>query len=71
MVFIALLLWPWMLQAQELGAIARTLADDLLLMVAGTRVLHVFSNAFHLTMVHLHDLGGRITPTKPNKNCFI
>ena len=45
-------------------AVARTLADDLLLMVTGTRVLHVFSNAFHLTMVHLHDLGGRIAPNR-------
>ena len=35
-------------------------------MVAGTRVRHVFSHVFHVTMVHLHDLGGRIAPTKSN-----
>ena len=64
MVFIALLLRPWMLQVQELGAVAHTLADELLLMVTGTRVLHVIQNALHLTMIHLHDLGGRIAPNK-------
>ena len=60
----ALLLRPWMIQVQELGAIARTLADNLLVMVTGTRVLHVFSHVFHIITVHLHDLGGRIAPTK-------
>ena len=47
-----------------MGAIARTLADDLLVIVTGHRVLHLFSHIFHLTMVHLHDLGGRIAPKK-------
>ena len=53
-----------MVQVGELGTVARTLADDLLVLVSGHRVLHVFTHVFHLTMVHLHDLGGRIAPTK-------
>ena len=64
MIFIGLLLRPWMLQVQEIGATARTLADDLLVIVSGHRVLSVFAHIFHLTMVHLHDLGGRIAPRK-------
>ena len=64
MIFIALLLRPWSLQISEFGAIARTLADDLLVLVSGHRVLSVFTHVFHLTMVHLHDLGGKIAPTK-------
>ena len=71
MVFIGLLLRPWMVQVSELGAIARTLADDLLVLVTGTRVLHVFAHVFHITMVHLHDLGGQIAPTKSKKTASI
>ena len=59
MVFIALLLRPWTVQVQELGGIARTMADDLLLLVRGSRALHGFHHIFHLTMVHLHDLGAK------------
>ena len=64
MVFIGLLLRPWMTQVGDLGATAGTLADDLLVLVSGHRVLHVFTHVFHLTMVHLHDLGGRISAHK-------
>eukprot|EP00973_Karenia_brevis_P046091 6384710-Karenia_brevis.AAC.1 len=64
MVFIALLLRPWMQQMTSIGAIARTLADDLLLLAKGARAGHLFVRAFHLTMVHLNDLGGRIAPNK-------
>ena len=64
MVFVALLLRPWQLQMISMGAIPRTLADDLLLMAKGSRALHLFSRAFDATMVHLQDLGGRIAPSK-------
>ena len=64
MVLIDLLLRPWMVQIGVYGAIARTLADDLLVLVSGPRVLSVFTHVVHLTMVHLHDFGGRIAPTK-------
>ena len=64
MVFIALLLRPWSLQISQFGALARTLADDLLVLVQGFRVLSVFAHVFDLTMVHLHDLGGKIAPLK-------
>ena len=47
-----------------MGAIARMLADDLLLLVRGSRALYGFAHIFHLTMVHLDDLGGRIAPHK-------
>ena len=65
MIFIALLLRPWSLQISEFGATARTLADDLLVILSGSqKILTVFTHVFHLTMVHLHDLGGKIAPSK-------
>eukprot|EP00973_Karenia_brevis_P079245 10995876-Karenia_brevis.AAC.1 len=64
MVFVALLLRPWMTQMHEIGAMPRTLADDLLLIAKGNRAGHLFGHAFDLTMVHLQDLGGRIAPQK-------
>ena len=64
LVFIALLLRPWMQQVHTLGVMPRTLADDIMLLVTGSRALHVFSQAFHLTLEQLHDLGGKIAPSK-------
>ena len=53
-----------MLQMEELGAIPRTLADDIMLLAKDSRVLHVIQVAFETTMDHLHDLGGRLAPSK-------
>ena len=64
MCFIALLLRPWILQMESIGAMARTLADDILLLTKGGRALNLFHEAFNLTMVHLHDLGGKVAPAK-------
>ena len=43
---------------------ARVLADDILLLTKGGRALHLFHEAFNLTTVHLHDLGGKVAPAK-------
>ena len=64
MFFIALLLRPWTLQMESVGAMARTLADDILLLTKGGRALNLFHEAFNFTMVHLHDLGGKVAPAK-------
>ena len=64
MCFIALLLRPWSLQMASLAAMARTLADDILLLTKGGRALHLFHEAFNLIILHLHDLGGKVAPAK-------
>eukprot|EP00973_Karenia_brevis_P025190 3474774-Karenia_brevis.AAC.1 len=64
MVFISLYMRAWMVQMQNLRAIPRTLADDLLLLTRGRRALHLFQHAFSLTIEHLQDLGGKIAPAK-------
>ena len=64
MVFISLLLRAWMIQMKALHAIPRTLADDLLVYITGSRALHLFRGAMLATMRHLFDLGGGLAPTK-------
>ena len=39
---ISLMLRPWILQMEAMGAMARTLADDILLITKGSRALNVF-----------------------------
>ena len=46
MVFVSILLRPWMLQMEELGAIPRTLAEDIMLLAKGSRALHIIKAAF-------------------------
>eukprot|EP00973_Karenia_brevis_P047380 6578004-Karenia_brevis.AAC.1 len=48
----------------ELTAIPRTLADDLLLTTSGPRALDLFRHCFTLTIRHLMDIGGRLSPHK-------
>ena len=64
MAFVALLTRPWILQMEAIGAMARVLADDILLLTKGGRALHLFHEAFNLTIIHLHDLGGKVSPAK-------
>eukprot|EP00973_Karenia_brevis_P021425 2944461-Karenia_brevis.AAC.1 len=49
---------------QRWRACPRSLADDLLLFTKGARALNLFKVTFALTMDHLHDLGGKIAPSK-------
>ena len=49
---------------ESIGAMARVLADDILLLTKGGRALHLFHEAFSLTIVHLHDLGGKVAPAE-------
>eukprot|EP00973_Karenia_brevis_P055130 7666161-Karenia_brevis.AAC.1 len=64
MLFVALYLRPWILQMRHLQALPRALADDILLITVGPDALLKFSNAFNCTLVHLTDLGGRISSHK-------
>eukprot|EP00973_Karenia_brevis_P008687 1175018-Karenia_brevis.AAC.1 len=64
MVFISLYLRAWICQMHEYQAVPRTLADDLLLTTTGPRALHLFKHCFTLTIKHLQDMGGRLSPHK-------
>ena len=54
-----------MLQMSDLHAIARTLADDIMLLAKGSRALHILQVAFEATLIHMEDIGGRLAPTNP------
>eukprot|EP00973_Karenia_brevis_P048016 6663703-Karenia_brevis.AAC.1 len=41
-----------------------TLADDVLVTAQGPRALHIFDLAFNLTITHLSDIGGKLSPHK-------
>ena len=40
--FVSIYLRAWIVQMLELGAVPRTLADDLMLLAHGCRALHIF-----------------------------
>ena len=64
MLFITFLLLGWTRQMASFNIRARTLADDLFLSSTGTYALKSFVAAFNLTLSHMQDLGGRLSPHK-------
>ena len=64
MLFVSLLLRPWLLLVTHLQVQPRALADDLLLVAVGPDSLVRFSVAFQASIHHLLDLGGRVASMK-------
>ena len=64
MTFVSLLLRSWMLQITQFHAMARTLADEIMIIARGSRALHIIQAAFEATMEHIADIGGRLAPSK-------
>ena len=46
------------------GVEARVLADDIMIMTGGKRMLRRFGQALHMSHVYLIDIGARISPDK-------
>ena len=66
MAFVAILLRPWLVHMKELSAKPRALADDILLITTGPNARDTFNIAFNATLVHLQDMGARISSDKSN-----
>ena len=49
---------------EQMGAIARCLADDVLLTTIGANALHIFEQAFQATLWHMTHLGAQIAANK-------
>ena len=64
MLFVSLLLRSCLVRITQFHAIARTLADDIMIMARGSRALHIIQAAFEATMEHIADIGGRLAPAK-------
>ena len=48
----------------DFHANARTLADDIMFLAKGSRVLHIIQVAFEATLIHIADIGGKLAPAK-------
>ena len=63
-IYQSLYLRAWVVQMKSFGAMPRTLADNLMLLVTGNQALHIFCYAFTATLDHLTALGGRLSAHK-------
>ena len=64
MLFVSLLLRPWLVMVAQMGVQPRALADDLLIVATGPDSLVRFANAFQASVDHLIALGGNIANKK-------
>ena len=64
MIFLSLYFRAWVVQMKSLGALPRTLADDLMLLVMGNQGLRIFRHALTATLEHLTAMGGRLSAHK-------
>ena len=64
MMFIAILMTPWMCFMQTLGISARVLADDILLVGYGDKGHKIFAQALDSTHQYLIDVGAKVAPDK-------
>ena len=64
MMFIALLLRPWTIMLDTMGAVPRILADDLMILTSGTQHLSKMQEAINCTHQLLRDMGAVVAPKK-------
>ena len=63
MLFISLMLRPWILYMKRLSCVPRVLADDLLVMSLSPK-LDVFIEGYEATHIYLADMGAKVAPNK-------
>ena len=56
MMFLSLMLRPWLLQQRQMGLHPRILADDMLITAEGDNHLSVFVQGFDATFAYLSDI---------------
>ena len=64
MMFLSLILRPWLLQQRQFGLHPRILADDMLITAEGDNHLATFVHGFDATFVYLSDIGAKAAPSK-------
>jgi len=64
MMFVALLLRPWIFLAKYFGAIPRILADDILIITTAKGHLQSFTATLNATHLYLHNIGARVASNK-------
>lgn len=61
---VALIMMPWILVAKAMGARPKVLADDVLILVSGARMLERFAGISHATHRFLRKMGAGVAPSK-------
>ena len=64
MMLVALYKRPWLSLMEEHNVEGRVLADDILILASGRKMLHRFGAALHKTHEYLHDAGAKVAPDK-------
>ena len=64
MTMVAFILRPWISIIQEIGAIPRILADDILVWDSSDRQEANFRDAYNATFRYIEDIGGKAAPDK-------
>ena len=64
MMLIALMLRPWVMAIESIGAMPRILADDLMILTSGIHHCQLMHKAINLTHQMLSDMGAAVAPAK-------
>ena len=63
MMFVALLMRPWIIMMRAANVFATLLADDVLIISVGSRMVGRFAKALDRTHEYLTDMGSRVAPS--------
>lgn len=64
MMHVALIIRPWIIIMRTLGAACFILADDVLILAKGERMVAILARAINFTHKRLQSMGARIAPSK-------
>ena len=64
MMFVALLLRPWLQMMGDYNVKAAILADDIIIVAKGATMVRTFVNALNATHEYLHSIGPKVAPDK-------
>ena len=64
MMFIVLVMLPWLKTVKAKGATPRILADDILTMATGANHLPIFVDVLDFTHAYIADMGSSLAPEK-------
>ena len=59
MMIVALLMRPWIMMMRELNAEPKVLADDVMIIAKGTRMIKRLARSLNGTHTDLHDMGAK------------
>ena len=64
MTFVALIMRAWLMQMRDMQVDAKVLADDVMVIAKGRRMLRQYTKALDYTHQYLQDMGAKVAPGK-------